>query len=65
MRPDYSQVKEEFIVCPCCGEEAFVRLIRGFNKVDCPFCDYYLIVYLDETGTAWTRETGVMAGANR
>ena len=53
--------KEEFIVCPCCGEEAFVTVHRGFNIVDCAICEYYLIVYLDETGKAWTREPGVLA----
>lgn len=53
--------KEEFIVCPCCGEEDFVIVIRGFNIVNCQHCEYYLIVYLDETGKSWTREHGVLA----
>jgi hypothetical protein len=53
--------KEEFIICPCCGEEAFVTVNPGFNKIDCPACEYYLIVYLDETGKSWTREHGVLA----
>jgi hypothetical protein len=53
--------KEEFIICPCCQEEDFVTVHRGFNIVNCPHCEYYLIVYLDETGKSWTRETGVLA----
>ncbi len=54
--------KEEFIVCPSCGEEDFVKVISGFNIVNCPYCEYFLIVYLDDTGKAWTREPGVLAG---
>ncbi len=54
------QQKEEFILCPCCNEEDFVTVTRGFNIVNCPHCEYYLIVYLDETGKAWTREPGVL-----
>jgi Zn-finger nucleic acid-binding protein len=55
------ETKEEFMVCPCCGEEAFVTVTKGFNIVDCPTCEYFFIVYLDETGKAWTRESGVLA----
>ncbi|HAY22910.1 hypothetical protein [Desulfobacca acetoxidans] len=55
--------KEEFIICPQCGEEAFVTLRYGFNKVDCPVCEYFLIVYLDTDGKAWTRELGVLETA--
>jgi hypothetical protein len=55
------QPKEEFMVCPSCGEEGFVAVQRGFNIMNCPHCDYFLIVYLDETGKAWTREPGVLA----
>ena len=54
------EVKEEFMVCPCCGEEDCVTVTRGFNIVNCPSCEYFLIVYLDETGKAWTREHGVL-----
>ena len=61
---DYQQ-KEEFIICPCCSEEGFVTVKRGFNIVNCSYCEYYLIVYLDETGKAWTREQGVLeTGSN-
>lgn len=55
------QQKEEFIVCPACHEEDFVTVKKGFNIVNCPYCEYYFIVYLDETGQAWTREHGVLA----
>lgn len=54
-------VKEEFLVCPACGEEAFVAVTRGFNIVNCPHCEYFLIVFLDDEGRAWTREQGVLA----
>jgi len=53
--------KEEFMVCPCCGEEDFVTVTRGFNIVNCPNCEYFLIVYLDDVGKAWTREHWVLA----
>jgi hypothetical protein len=60
-----AKTKEEFMVCPCCGEEAFVTVTSGFNIVNCPTCEYYLIVYLDDTGQAWTREHGVLAADDR
>lgn len=53
-------IKEEFFVCPSCSEESCVTLTRGFNIVNCPICEYFLIVFLDETGKAWTREPGVL-----
>ena len=53
--------KEEFMVCPCCGEEDFVTVTGGFNIVNCPNCEYFLIVYLDATGKVWTREHWVLA----
>jgi hypothetical protein len=58
-------VKEEFIICPCCSEEALVTLTRGFNIVNCPSCEYFVIVFLDETGKAWTREPGVLEADHR
>ena len=51
---------EEFMICPCCQEEAFVPVRRGFNIVCCPFCEYFFIVFLDEQGQSWTREVGVL-----
>lgn len=57
--------QEEFMVCPCCGEEAFVTLNRGFNIVNCPYCEYFFIVYLDDAAQAWTREPGVLATDGR
>lgn len=54
------QQKEEFMVCPCCQEEGFVAVRRGFNLVNCPYCEYFLIIYLDESGKSWTREHGVL-----
>lgn len=57
--------QEVFIICPSCGEEAFVAVRRGFNIVNCPQCDYFLIAYLDEAGQSWTREPGVLEGADR
>jgi hypothetical protein len=54
------QQKEEFIICPCCQEEDFVTVHRGFNIVNCPHCEYYCIVYLDDSGKAWTREHGIL-----
>jgi hypothetical protein len=52
--------QEEFMICPCCQEEAFVPLGRGFNLVCCPFCEYCFVVFLDAEGRSWTREVGVL-----
>lgn len=53
--------QEIFFLCPHCGEEAVVTLRPGFNKAACPYCPYYLIVYLDDDGRPWTRVPGVLA----
>ncbi len=53
--------QEIFFFCPHCGEEAVAALQPGFNKVACPYCPYYFIVYLDGDGRPWTRVPGVLA----
>ncbi len=53
--------QEEFMLCPCCQEEAFVSVRPGFNLINCPFCEYFFVVYVDEQGRRWTREVGVLA----
>lgn len=55
--------RDFFILCPNCGEEAVVSLQPGFNKADCPCCDFYLIIYLDADGRPYTRTPGVLASS--
>ncbi|MFP3867304.1 MAG: hypothetical protein ACLFUU_03965 [Desulfobacteraceae bacterium] len=51
---------EVFFQCPHCGEESVLQVAPGWNKLDCPYCDYYLIVYQDEAAHLWTRTPGVL-----
>lgn len=53
-------ITEEFFICPECGEESVAVLHPGFNKVDCPYCNFYLIAFQDEEGRCWTRVPGVL-----
>lgn len=48
------------MICPCCQEESFVQMHRGFNIVTCPLCGYFFVVYQDDQGRSWTREVGVL-----
>lgn len=58
---DPATFREFFIICPNCAEEAVITLRPGFNKADCPSCDFYFIVFLDSEGQPWTRVPGVLA----
>ncbi|MBW1918146.1 MAG: hypothetical protein JRI57_09055 [Deltaproteobacteria bacterium] len=51
---------EVFFQCPHCGEESVLPVIPGWNKLDCPYCAYYLIVYQDEAARLWSRTPGVL-----
>lgn len=62
---DSAPTREFFIICPNCGEEAIITLQPGFNKADCPYCDFYFIVFLDAEGQPWTRVPGVLATAEK
>jgi len=55
-------ITEEFFTCPECGEESVAMIRPGFNKLDCPFCGFYLIVYQDGEQRNWTRVPGVLSG---
>ncbi|MDD3580561.1 MAG: hypothetical protein PHW74_06035 [Desulfobacca sp.] len=51
---------EVFFCCPNCGEESMLTVTPGWNKLDCPYCAYYLIVYQDADTKLWTRTPGVL-----